>query len=164
VGETETWRGDRHQRLWPYTRSMCMWCLINKRWVVFEQLELKWERAPQKMSFLKELCPKSANCSRTLLESCWPVEGHEQDGQWQMPASESKKTWGPMMTLKIWAGWTGFPVLPPRPCSSTWIERWVDGQKKLISMQTCQVPDGKQVISHAKCRRLTIQGGKFTTY
>ena len=57
---------DRRQRLWPYIRSMCMWCLINKRWVVLKHWELKWERAPKKMSFLKELCSKSANCSRTF--------------------------------------------------------------------------------------------------
>ena len=42
----ETWRGDRRQCLWPYTRDMCIWCLINKRWVLFKHSELKWERAP----------------------------------------------------------------------------------------------------------------------
>ena len=43
-----------------------MWCLINKRWVLFKHSELKWERASKKMSFLKELCSKSANCSRNF--------------------------------------------------------------------------------------------------
>jgi len=62
----ETWLGDRRQLLWPYTRSMCMWCLINKRWVLFKHSELKWEGAPTKLSFFKELCSKSANCSLTF--------------------------------------------------------------------------------------------------
>jgi len=25
----ETWRGDRRQHLWPYTRSMCIWYLVS---------------------------------------------------------------------------------------------------------------------------------------
>ena len=43
-----------------------MWRLINKQWVLFKHSKLKWERAPKKLSFLKELCSKSANCSRTF--------------------------------------------------------------------------------------------------
>ena len=45
----ETWRGDRRQRLWPYTRSMCMWCLINKRSVLFKHSELKKRTSSQKI-------------------------------------------------------------------------------------------------------------------
>jgi len=59
----ETWRGGSPS---TYTRSMCMWYLINKRWVHSKHSELKWERAPKKVSFLKEFCFKSANCSQTL--------------------------------------------------------------------------------------------------
>jgi len=66
VTESGDLMGDRRQRLWPYTQSLCMWCLTNKRWVLFKHSELKWERAPKKMSFLKELCSKSANFSRTF--------------------------------------------------------------------------------------------------
>jgi len=45
----ETWRGDRRQRLWPYTRSMCLWCLINKRCVLFKHSELKKRMSSQKI-------------------------------------------------------------------------------------------------------------------
>jgi len=66
TNSAETWQGDRRQRLWPYTRSMCMWRLINKWWVLFKHSKLKWEWASKNTSFLKELCSKSANCSRTF--------------------------------------------------------------------------------------------------
>jgi len=53
VKRAETWRGDRRHRLWSYTRSMCMWCLIKKRWVFFKHSQLKWIRAPPKCRFSK---------------------------------------------------------------------------------------------------------------